>query len=78
MILKLLLVVGVIAFVYILFIKKKPAVKNSDKNDNKTKKDEVQSNDMVQCSKCGVYCELDDAILSNNKYYCSQECVKES
>ncbi len=78
MILKLLLVVGVIAIVYILFIKKKPSIKSSGKDSNKTKKDEVQSNDMVQCSKCGIYCELDDAILSNNKYYCSQECVKES
>lgn len=78
MILKLLLVVSVIAFVYIFFIKKKPTIQSSDKNANETKKDEVQSNDMVQCSKCGIYCELDDAILSNNKYYCSQECVKES
>ena len=76
MILKLLLVVGVIATIYFIFIKKKPAVKKPD--NDKTKKDDIQTNDMVECSKCGVYCELDDALLSNNKYYCSQECLKEA
>ena len=76
MILKLLLVIGVIAFVYFIFIKKKPAV-TQDKQDTK-KKDKVQSNDMVECAECGIYCEIDDAILSNNKYYCSQECLKKS
>lgn len=79
MILKLLLVVGVIAAVYFLFIKKKPTVTNSKSNKNKEeKKDEIKSNEMVQCSTCDIYCELDDAILSNNKYYCSDECLKKS
>ncbi|MCW8955100.1 MAG: PP0621 family protein [Sulfurimonas sp.] len=67
-----IVVIGLIVVVYFLFIKKKPAVTKSDKQN----KDEVQSNDMVECSTCGVYCELDDAILSNNKYYCSDECLE--
>lgn len=72
MILKLLLVIGVIAIVYFMFIKKKPI---ADKKDNKNEK--LSSNDMVECSTCGVYSELDDSILSNGKYYCSKECLDE-
>jgi len=79
MILKLLLVIGVIAFIYFIFIKKKPAVTQNKKESNKRKnRDEVESNEMVECAECGIYCEIDDCILSNNKYYCSQECLKKS
>ncbi|QOY51654.1 PP0621 family protein [Candidatus Sulfurimonas baltica] len=70
-----ILVIVLIAVVYFFFIKKKPAVTQSNKNN---KKDEVQSSDMVECSTCGVYCELDDTILSNNKYYCSNECLEKA
>jgi len=65
---KYLVVIGVIAFVYYVFIKKKPT--------KKSKKDDVQTNEMVECEKCGIYCELDEAILSGGKYYCSVECLK--
>ena len=79
MILKILLVVVVIAFVYFIFIKKKPAVRQKKKDSTEKKsKEEVQSNDMIECEECGIYCEVDDTILSNNKYYCSQECLKKS
>ncbi|QOY54983.1 hypothetical protein HUE87_01685 [Candidatus Sulfurimonas marisnigri] len=79
MILKVLLLVGVIAVVYFFFIKKKPAVTQSNKNSKKNKvKDEVQSSDMVECSTCGIYCALDDTLLSNNKYYCSTECLEKA
>lgn len=71
-----IVVIGLIAVVYFFFIKKRPTVTRSDKHDNKQKKDETPSNDMVECSACGIYCELDDAILSNNKYYCSDECLE--
>ena len=73
MILKLLLVIGVIAVVYFMFIKKKPSV--SQKSKASEKKEELQSNDMIECCECGVYCEVDEMILSNNKYYCSKECI---
>jgi len=79
MILKFLLVVTVIAVVYFIFIKKKPAVTKAKKDSKKEKKkEEAESNDMVECVECGIYCEIDDTILSNNKYYCSQECLKKS
>ncbi|WP_324172222.1 PP0621 family protein [Sulfurimonas sp.] len=72
---KYLVVIGVIAFVYFVFIKKKPKV--AQKKETR-KKEDKQSNDMIECKECGIYCELDDTILSNNKYYCSKECVEKS
>ena len=72
MILKLLLVIGVIYAVYFFFIKKKPQVQGGSKNATR---DKAEPNEMVECASCGVYCELEEAILSNARYYCSQECV---
>ena len=69
MILKLLLIIAVISAVYFIFFKKRPL-------KNKTKKDEKLSSDMVECASCGVYSTLDDSILSNGKYFCSQECLE--
>lgn len=71
--LKYLLVVGVVAFIYFFFIKNKPL-----KDTPKKQSDKLEGNDMVECPKCGVYCEVDDSILSNGKYYCSSECAKDS
>lgn len=70
MIWKILLVVGVIALVYFMFIKKRPKVQSD------TKKDAPKSSDMVACDTCGIYCALDDTIVSNGKYYCSKECLE--
>ena len=74
-----IVVIGLIVVVYLMFIKKRPQVKqNNNDSSDKSTKEEVQSNDMIECAECGIYCEIDDAILSNNKYYCSQECLKKS
>ncbi|MEA2100070.1 MAG: PP0621 family protein [Campylobacterota bacterium] len=70
MILKILLVLGVIAVVYFLFIKKKPLKNTKKKNDTNQ-----ESNDMVECASCGTYASVDDCIISDNKYYCCSECV---
>lgn len=71
MILKVLLLILVVAIVYFIFIKKKPITDRSTK-----KRESTRSDEMVQCSKCDVYVNIDEAILSSGKYYCSQECLK--
>ena len=72
MILKILLLIAVVAAVYFVFFKTKPAVKNeSTKTDAKSPKGE----ETVECAACGAYVALDDAIVSNGKYYCSKECL---
>ena len=71
---KWLLVIGVILAIYYLFIKKSsPSVQSSQKNESK-KSEEVD--EMVECSRCGVYVEIEEAIVSNGRYYCSKECLR--
>jgi uncharacterized protein len=70
MILKILLIVGIIALVYFIYKKSQSSAKNL-KEETKDR-----ANDMVECATCGIYCELDDAILSANRYYCSKECLE--
>jgi uncharacterized protein len=70
---KWLLVIGVVGFVYMFFIKKKPLESSS------SDKDKIKDvNDMVECAVCKTYCEIDDMILSGSKYYCSQECLEKA
>lgn len=74
MILKILIVAAVIAAVYFLFFKTKPEAKVAKKSAKKeSKKTDVE--DMIECSTCGVYAEIEECILSNGKYYCSRECL---
>jgi uncharacterized protein len=70
---KLLILIIVIGAVYFLFIKKKPS--NINNKQNNSKKQTPKANDMLECQSCGIYCEMDDMLLSNSKYYCSKECV---
>ena len=77
MILKLLLVIGVIAVVYFMFIKKKPIQNKTSTKKNK-KSEKLEANDMVECPTCGIYSELGESILSNGKYYCSSECASKA
>lgn len=72
MIMKLLLIIGVISIIYFMFIKKKSSI-NSQKKA--TKGEAPQVNDMIECASCGVYVEINEAILSGTKYYCSKECL---
>lgn len=74
MILKVLLVALVIGIVYFIVIKKKP-IQNKKNTPKNTKRENHESNDMVSCSTCGTYAELSETIISNNKYYCSDECL---
>ena len=70
---QILVILGVIGLVYFLFIKKKPLSTNKPKD--KQKNETPKSNDMVECATCGTYASIDECILSNSKYYCSDECV---
>ena len=69
--LKWVIVIGLIWLVYTLYFKKKPLKPaHSSSNHN------LHDNDMVQCSTCKIYVEVNEAILSNGKYYCSKECLR--
>ena len=74
---KWLLVIGVIAAIYYLFIKKSaPSVAQEKPKKGAGDKKSEEVDEMVECSRCGVYVEIEEAIISNGKYYCSKECLK--
>jgi|GEM_PF-603442 len=70
------IIAGLIAFIYFFYFKKKPEQKVSKESSSRDKKEDA--NEMIECAQCGVYSELSDAILSNGKYYCSNECIEEA
>ena len=72
MTMELLLIIAVIAVVYFMFIKKKPSLDSQKKSP---KREVPKTNEMVECATCGVYVEINEAILSDAKYYCSNECL---
>ncbi len=74
MILKLLLVIGVIATVYFLFMKKNRPVSAKKTRKPKPKKDDDDL--MVECKSCGTFTTTGDAFIKNGQYYCSKECME--
>ena len=77
MILKLLLVIAVIYVVYIMFFKTKKRTKPQTREE-KREEENLEANELVPCVECGTYVEIEEAILSNGKYYCSSECVRDA
>lgn len=67
-----IVVIGIIIVIYFIFIKKRP---NISKKNDKNNKDEIPTDEMIECASCGTYVSIDETILSNNKYYCSKECL---
>ena len=72
MILKLLAVVAVLFLLYIIFFKKNRVENKDEKNGKKEEIEDV----LVECPSCGTLISKDEAILSNGKYYCSNECLR--
>ncbi len=68
-----ILVIVLIAVVYFFFIKKKPL---SDESQHNKKNKNKESDDMVACKTCGTYISLNEALLQNGEYFCSNECLK--
>jgi uncharacterized protein len=64
---KLLFFAGAIVAVYFLFFKKKNISHTSNEPDP-----------MIACTKCGTYVDAKEALISQGKYYCCQECLKEA
>jgi uncharacterized protein len=72
LILKILAVIAVLFFVYILFFKKRRVEGTSD---TESKKHNEIEDILVECPSCGTFVSKDEAILSNGKYYCSNQCL---
>ncbi|MGP1359530.1 hypothetical protein [Campylobacter sp.] len=60
---KYLLFAAILVAIYIIFFKNR---KNSDK---------ISSSNFEECSKCGVFTDIDQMVLRDGKYIC-KECIK--
>jgi uncharacterized protein len=66
------LVMGIILYVtYFVFFRKPKEIKN-----NKEHSEPIES--LIECQECGTFVPKEDTILSNGKYYCSNECVNKA
>jgi uncharacterized protein len=72
MILKALLVLVGGYIIYLLFFKKKHKDENST---SRNKSDKMISDDMIECQGCKTFVSLNEAIVSNGKFYCSKDCL---
>ena len=69
MIIKLVIVAVIVYAIYFVLFKK-PAM------EKKSKKENIDSETMLECSECGAYVSGDEAILKNGMFYCSKECAR--
>ena len=72
MILKWLILGAIIYAVYVLFFKSKSV---ASKDSKTSKKDDVDSEEMVECCECGTFISSKEAFIKNGKFYCSKECM---
>jgi uncharacterized protein len=63
---KIVLTLAVIALVYFIFFKKK----------KKPVQTSGESEDMVECSRCGTFISTQEAYEKEGKTFCSKECLK--
>ena len=69
---KYLVLGAIIYIIYIVFFKDK-SILSETKTKTKDKNRDAQT--VIECEECKTYVSLDEAILSNGKYFCSKECV---
>ena len=69
MVLKVVIVIIAAFLIYVFLFKK-----GREKEINK--KDEMITDEMVECPTCKTYVSKKEAIVSNGKFYCSKECLE--
>ena len=75
MIFKIAIFLLVMVAVYFIFFKKPEAAEEGKRQKAKGKSDKKNSEEMVECAKCGTYVSSKEAIIKNGSFYCSHECA---
>ncbi len=70
MVLKIVAVIIMAFLVYVLFFKR------NREREMFAKKNEKITDVMVECPTCKTYVSQKEAIVSNGRFYCSQECLE--
>ncbi|MCK9161586.1 MAG: PP0621 family protein [Arcobacteraceae bacterium] len=68
MIFKIIILIVILVLLYFIFYKKPKAIEDKNKDISDT---------LYECSRCGTYVTKQESIVSNGKYFCSKECLKE-
>lgn len=68
---RLLWFIIIVAGIYFIFFKPKKA-KEYKTNESNSEDNLVE---MVECAQCKAYISNNDAIIKDNKYYCSIDCL---
>lgn len=71
MLIKALILLVVLFFIYIAFFKK-AAIKQEKKDKNK----KISGDVMIECSECATFVSEKEAIIKDGKFFCSKECAK--
>ena len=66
----IIITVGIIAAILMRMI-----MQRVYKTVDKIAKPKVQKSELIACAKCGSYTPTNSAIQSDDKYFCSQNCV---
>lgn len=75
---KFLIWLGIAVAIYYLFFARKNRKINTDsmQNNSSNKEHKEITTELVECSHCGTFIDINEAILSNGKYFCSNKCLK--
>ncbi len=79
MIFKLIILAAVIYGIYILFFREGNLIEKMKQNRKKDRSDRDKGGDIdtvVECSKCGIYVSIDEAVIKDGVYFCSKECAE--
>lgn len=69
---RLLWFIIIVAGIYFIFFKPKKAKEYKTNESNNSEDNLVE---MVECAQCKAYISNNDAIIKDNKYYCSIDCL---
>lgn len=70
---KLLWFIIIIGGIYLIFFRPKKIKENKEKNES-----EDNLLEMIECTQCKAYVSKKEAILKDNKCYCSPKCLSDA
>ncbi len=76
MILRVVVIILVLYFLYRLLEGKLAIDMKKADNPNKKGKDAARESVMVECRRCSVFVDSKEAVYRNGRSYCSKECAE--
>lgn len=71
---KIIVVIVVLSLLFLWIKSSRKMSKNSDKQDKKKDTPQALKSDMIKCDKCETYIQINDAVISNGRYICNNNC----